>query len=288
MGSGEAAGRRVLLALAAAIAIVLVVATTAFARGGPGWNHHEPPGGGGPPSGAPPYMNPHLPVQQRVQDLLSRMTLAEKVGQMTQGERAPLEPEPQQLTELGLGSVLSGGGSVPTPNTPEGWANMVDSFQKAALETPLHIPIIYGVDSVHGHGNLFGATIFPHNIGLGATRDPKLVEEIAQITAEETRASGPQWVFAPCVCAPQDDRWGRTYEGFGESPELVEEMETAIRGLQGPPKKTDKNNEAKKGAKNQKKTHKRTSELPKTDETRKGKGRKKKGKRRRTTRKNMN
>jgi beta-glucosidase len=233
MCSGEAARRRVLLVAAAAIAIVLVVATTAFARGDHRWHHHEPPGG--PPSGAPPYMDPHLPVQLRVQDLLSRMTLAEKVGQMTQAERAPLETEPQQVKELGLGSVLSGGGSVPEPNTPEAWANMVDRFQQAALETRLHIPIIYGVDSVHGHGNLYGATIFPHNIGLGATRDPKLVEEVEAVTAEETRASGPQWVFAPCICAPQDDRWGRTYEGFGESPELVEEMETAIRGFQGPP-----------------------------------------------------
>jgi beta-glucosidase len=234
MDSGETARRRVLLVAAAAIAIVLVVATTAFARGGPS-SHHEPPDGGGPPSGSPAYMNAHLPVQQRVQDLLSRMTLAEKVGQMTQAERAPIEPEPQQITELGLGGLLSGGGSVPTPNTPEGWANMVDKFEQAALETRLHIPIIYGVDSVHGHGNLYGATVFPHNIGLGATRDPKLVEEVEAVTAEETRASGPQWVFAPCICAPQDDRWGRTYEGFGESPELVEEMETAIRGFQGPP-----------------------------------------------------
>jgi beta-glucosidase len=233
MGSGEAAGRRVLLAVAAAIAIILVVATTAFAHGDRHWHHGEPPGG--PPSGAPAYMNPHLPVQARVADLLSRMTLAEKVGQMTQGERAPLETEPAQVTALGLGSVLSGGGSVPEPNTPEAWANMVDRFQQAALETRLHIPIIYGVDSVHGHGNLYGATIFPHDIGLGATRDPKLVEEVEAVTAAETRATGPQWVFAPCVCAPRDDRWGRTYEGFGEDPSLVEEMETAIRGFQGPP-----------------------------------------------------
>jgi beta-glucosidase len=222
-----------LLVAAAAIAIVLVVATSAFARGDRRWHGGEPPGG--PPSSAPAYMNPHLPVQARVADLLSRMTLAEKVGQMTQAERAPLETGPQQVTELGLGSILSGGGSVPEPNTPEAWANMVDRFQQAALETRLHIPIIYGVDSVHGHGNLWGATIFPHNIGLGATRDPKLVEEVEAVTAAETRASGPQWVFAPCVCAPQDDRWGRTYEGFGENPELVEEMETAIRGFQGPP-----------------------------------------------------
>jgi beta-glucosidase len=230
MGSGEAARRRILLVAAAAFAIVLVVATTAFARDR---RHHEPTGG--PPSGAPLYMNPHAPVPKRVQDLLSRMTLAEKVGQMTQAERAPIETEPQQVKELNLGSVLSGGGSVPEPNTPEAWANMVDSFQRAALETRLHIPLIYGEDSVHGDGNLYGATVFPHDIGLGATRDPKLVEEVEAVTAAETRATGPQWVFAPCVCAPQDDRWGRTYEGFGESPALVEEMETAIRGFQGPP-----------------------------------------------------
>src|SRR6201999_1320233 len=150
-------------------------------------------------------------------------------------ERSPIEGEPAQLTELGIGSVLSGGGSVPTPNTPEAWANMVDKFQQAALETRLHIPIIYGEDSVHGDGNLYGATVFPHNIGLGATRDPKLVEEVEHVTAEETRATGPQWVFAPCICAARDDRWGRTYESFGEDPSLVKEMETAIDGFQGPP-----------------------------------------------------
>jgi beta-glucosidase len=233
MVSGEVVRRRAPLVAAAAIAIVLVVATTALARGGHPTRYHEPPGG--PPSGSPAYMNAHLPVQQRVQDLLSRMTLTEKVGQMTQAERSPLEGEPQQITELDIGAVLSGGGSVPTPNTPEAWADMVDRFQQAALETRLHIPIIYGEDSVHGDGNLYGATVFPHNIGLGATRDPKLVEEVEHVTAEETRATGPQWVFAPCICAARDDRWGRTYESFGEDPSLVEEMETAIRGFQGPP-----------------------------------------------------
>jgi beta-glucosidase len=247
MRSRDAVGRRwMLLLVAALVAIGLVAATTALAagggpkhgtRGGPShldrrWQHGPWPGGGS--GGTPPYQNPRLPVRARVADLLSRMTLPEKVGQMTQAERSPIEGEPKQLTELNIGSVLSGGGSVPTPNTPEAWADMVDRFEQAALETRLHIPIIYGVDSVHGHGNLYGATIFPHNIGLGATRDPKLVEEVEAVTAAETRASGPQWVFAPCVCAPQDDRWGRTYEGFGESPALVEEMETAIRGLQGP------------------------------------------------------
>jgi beta-glucosidase len=116
---------------------------------------------------------------------------------------------------------------------------MVDRYQQAALETRLGIPLIYGVDSVHGHGNLLGATIFPHNIGLGATRDPRLVEAIGHITAEETRASGPQWAFAPCICVARDDRWGRTYESFGEDPRLVESMETVIDGLQGHPGQLD-------------------------------------------------
>src|SRR5882757_4910303 len=233
MGSEETARRKMLFVVAATIAIVLVVATTALAAGGRQLRQSEPTAG--PPSGAPAYENPRLPVQLRVQDLLSRMTLAEKVGQMTQAERSPIETEPQQIKELGLGSVLSGGGSVPEPNTPEAWADMVDRFQQAALETRLHIPIIYGIDSVHGDGNMYGATVFPHNIGLGATRDPKLVEEVEQVTAEETRTTGPQWVFAPCICAARDDRWGRTYESFGEDPSLVEKMETAIRGFQGPP-----------------------------------------------------
>jgi beta-glucosidase len=110
---------------------------------------------------------------------------------------------------------------------------MVDGFQRQALESRLKIPIIYGVDSVHGHGNLYGATVFPHNIGLGATRDPQLVEDVEHITASETRASGPQWAFAPCICAARDDRWGRTYESFSEDPDLVIKMETAIDGFQG-------------------------------------------------------
>ena len=185
--------------------------------------------------GVPPYQDPSQPTAVRVADLLGRMTLAEKIGQMTQAERADIT-DPSQITDARLGSLLSGGGSVPTPNTPEAWADMVDTFQEAALATPLGIPLLYGVDSVHGHGNLQGATIFPHNIGLGATRDPKLVERIGRITAEETRASGPQWVFAPCICVARDDRWGRTYESFGETPSLVESMETVIDGLQHGPR----------------------------------------------------
>ncbi len=186
-----------------------------------------------PHQGEPAYLNSHLSTQQRVDDLLSRMTLAEKIGQMTQAERIDVDADPSLITTNGFGSILSGGGSTPASNTPEAWADMVDRYQEAALETRLGIPILYGVDTVHGHGNLQGATVFPHNIGLGATRDPALVEDVEHIAAIETRASGPQWAFAPCICVARDDRWGRTYESFGEDPELVESMETAIDGLQG-------------------------------------------------------
>jgi beta-glucosidase len=186
-----------------------------------------------------PYQDPTQPTDVRVADLLGRMSLAEKIGQMAQAERIDVDADPSLITENYLGSVLSGGGSVPDPNTPEAWADMVDRYQEAALATPLGIPLLYGVDAVHGHANLLGATVFPHNIGLGATRDPALVERIAHITAEETRATGPQWAFAPCLCVARDDRWGRTYESFGETPELVISMETAIDGLQGEPGELD-------------------------------------------------
>src|SRR4051812_44699117 len=239
-GSNARRSRRAVLAALAALSLgasAAVGAPGALAGGGPGhdggdhhgWGDHH----GGGDHGAPIYTNPRAPIRMRVADLLSRMTLEEKVGQMTQAERAELADDDSEITTLGLGSVLSGGGSVPTPNTPEAWADMVDNFQKAALSTRLKIPLLYGVDSVHGHGNLYGATVFPHNIGLGATRDPQLVRQVEHITADETRASGPQWAFAPCICAAQDDRWGRTYESFSENPDLVIKMETAIDGFQG-------------------------------------------------------
>src|SRR3954463_6386295 len=183
----------------------------------------------------PPYMDPSLPVSQRVDDLLSRMTLAEKIGQMTQTERYQVYDDATPITTYRLGSILSGGGSTPAQNNPAAWADMVDRFQRAALATRLHIPLLYGIDTVHGDGNMLGATVFPHNIGLGATRDPALVRDVEHVTAEETRATGPQWTFAPCICAARDDRWGRTYESFGEDPALVEQMETAIDGFQGSP-----------------------------------------------------
>jgi beta-glucosidase len=180
-----------------------------------------------------PWMNASLQPRHRAELLLAQMTLEEKIGQMTQAERGAVTGDPSLVTTWKLGSVLSGGGSTPTPNTPEAWADMVDGFQSRALQTRLQIPLIYGVDSVHGHGNLVGATVFPHNIGLGASRDPNLVERVEHVTAEETRATGPQWAFAPCLCVARDLRWGRTYESFGEDPSLVIKMTTAIDGFQG-------------------------------------------------------
>src|SRR4029453_9369671 len=137
-----------------------------------------------------PYLNANLPVDKRVKDLMDRMTLEEKVGQMTMAERGAVTDDPTQVGTLMLGAVLSGGGSVPANKNPAGWADMVDMFQGQALQTRFQIPILYGVDSVHGHGNLNGATVFPHNIGLGATGDPKLIERIDHVLAEETRATG--------------------------------------------------------------------------------------------------
>ncbi|KQR11975.1 glycoside hydrolase family 3 N-terminal domain-containing protein [Cellulomonas sp. Leaf334] len=179
------------------------------------------------------YLDPTEDTADRVEDLLGRMTLAEKIGQMTQAERLGLQ-SPGQIAELGLGSVLSGGGSVPQQNTAAGWADMIDGFQRQALSTRLQIPLIYGVDAVHGHNNVVGATIFPHNQGLGAARDADLVEDVQRTTAQEVRATGVPWTFAPCLCVTRDERWGRSYESFGEDPALVTAMaDAAVVGLQG-------------------------------------------------------
>jgi beta-glucosidase len=180
-----------------------------------------------------PYLDRRLSVERRVSDLMARMSLDDKIGQMTQAERAAVVGDPNRVAQWKLGSVLSGGGSVPTPNTPAAWVGMITTLQQAAMSTPLQIPMIYGIDAVHGHGNVNGATIFPHNIGLGATRDPRLVEQTYHATADEVRATGIPWDFAPCVCVSRDERWGRSYESFGEDPALVTRMETAIDGLQG-------------------------------------------------------
>jgi beta-glucosidase len=180
----------------------------------------------------PTYLDSSASISDRVEDLLGRMSLEQKVGQMVQSERATTSAEDVKTYQLG--SVLSGGGSLPTPNTAEGWANMVDAYQAAAMSTELGIPIIYGVDAVHGHNNVVGATIFPHNIGLGATGNTALVKSIGEAVAEEVRATGVHWTFAPTLGIPHNERWGRTYETFGENVGLVSEMGTAfIKGLQG-------------------------------------------------------
>ena len=134
-----------------------------------------------------------------------------------------------------IGSVLSGGDSDPKEgNSLQAWTDFYDNVQSEALKTRLAIPILYGIDAVHGHSNVLGAVMFPHNIALGCTRDPALVEKIGRITAKEVRATGIQWTFAPCVTVPQDIRWGRTYEGFSEDPALVRSLgEAAVRGMQG-------------------------------------------------------
>ncbi|HTX34092.1 MAG TPA: glycoside hydrolase family 3 N-terminal domain-containing protein [Bryobacteraceae bacterium] len=170
----------------------------------------------------------------QVKSLLARMTLDEKIGQMTQPDQEFIK-DPADIETYSFGSILSGGSSDPKAgNSLEAWTDLYDRLQTHALHARLRIPILYGVDAVHGHNNILGAVIFPHNIGLGCTRDAALVEQVERITALEVRATGIQWAFAPCVTVPQDERWGRTYEGFSEDPALVAELgEAAVRGFQG-------------------------------------------------------
>ncbi|BBN08676.1 beta-glucosidase [Marchantia polymorpha subsp. ruderalis] len=181
----------------------------------------------------PLYKDASQPVELRVQDLLSRMTVQEKIGQMTQIERTVATPE--VMTQYFIGSVLSGGGSAPEPNAPAAWQDMIDTMQQAALATRLAIPMIYGIDAVHGHNNLYGATVFPHNIGLGCSRDPDLVKRIGAATALEVRATGIPYAFAPCIATCRDPRWGRCYESYSEDTAVVKTMTDIILGLQGDP-----------------------------------------------------
>ena len=160
------------------------------------------------------------------------MTLKEKVAQMMQPERMDISPT--MVKNLGIGSVLSGGGaSSSSGNKPEDWYAYINSVEEAALEARLGIPLLYGIDSVHGDNNVYGATIFPHNIGIGATGDLVLAEEIAEITAEETHAIGANWAFAPCLGNAQNELWGRTYECFSEDADVVAQFGAAyVSGLQ--------------------------------------------------------
>ncbi|XP_062095844.1 uncharacterized protein LOC133801615 isoform X1 [Humulus lupulus] len=178
------------------------------------------------------YKDPKQPTNVRVKDLVDQMTLEEKIGQMVQIER--LVATPEVVNKYFIGSLLSGGGSVPTPKaTPEEWIDMVNEFQKGSLSTRLGIPMIYGIDAVHGNNNVYNATIFPHNVGLGATRDPALVKKIGAATALEARATGIPYVFAPCIAVCRDPRWGRCYESYSEDPMIVQAMTEIIPGLQG-------------------------------------------------------
>jgi beta-glucosidase len=172
-------------------------------------------------------------VDKEVNALLAKMTIDEKIGQMTQADSNALTNR-ADVARYFLGSVLSGGDSDPADNLPGTWRAMVDDFQGQALQTRLRIPLLYGIDAVHGHNNVLGAVILPHHVGLGATRDAKLVRRAERVTAEELEGTGIRWTFAPCLAVSQDIRWGRSYESYGESSELVGELgAAAIRGLQG-------------------------------------------------------
>ncbi|KAM7259103.1 hypothetical protein ACFE04_014844 [Oxalis oulophora] len=178
------------------------------------------------------YKDPTKPVNTRIKDLMTRMTLAEKIGQMVQLDRTAVTWG--ILRDYSIGSLLSGGGSGPLPQaTALNWINMFNYYQNASLSSRLGIPIIYGIDAVHGHNNAYKATIFPHNIGLGATRDPELVKRIGAATAREIRATGLNYAFAPCVAVCRDPRWGRCYESYSEDPDVVISMTEIITGLQG-------------------------------------------------------
>ncbi len=197
--------------------VIAALATAAFI---PAMAHAAPP-------------RPLSSFDAQAKALLGSMTLDEKIGQMTQAEQHQLA-DPNDVATYFLGSVLSGGDSDPKTNSLQDWTDMYDRLQTTALKTRLKIPILFGVDAVHGHNNVLSATVFPHNIGLGATRNPALVEEVGRVTAREVRATGIQWTFAPCVAVVRDERWGRHYEGFSEDPKLVAELgAAAVRGLQG-------------------------------------------------------
>ncbi|SDD43081.1 exo-1,4-beta-glucosidase [Aquimonas voraii] len=177
-------------------------------------------------------------IETRVRQLLTQMSLEEKVGQIIQADIASIQPE--DLQRYPLGSILAGGNSAPGGKayaTAQEWLALADAFHAAnASRRGTVIPLLFGIDAVHGHNNVIGATLFPHNIGLGAARDPELVQRIAEITARELRVTGAEWTFAPTLTVPRDDRWGRAYEGFSEDPAVVASYAAAVvHGLQGEP-----------------------------------------------------
>jgi len=169
---------------------------------------------------------------REVHSLLSQMTVDEKIGQMTQADLNAVKDK-ADLVKYALGSMLSGGDSDPADITPQGWLKTCTELQTWALKSRLKIPLIYGIDAVHGHNNVDGAVIFPHNIGMGATHNPALVRKASRIISLEIAGTGMQWAFAPCLAVAQSERWGRTYESYGESPELVGPLGAAVvEGIQ--------------------------------------------------------
>ena len=174
-------------------------------------------------------------IEKRVQELLVKMTLEEKIGQMVQAEIKSATPE--DVKKYHLGSILNGGGSFPNNNkfsSVMDWIKLADDYYKASINSNTGIPVIWGTDAVHGHNNVFGATIFPHNIGLGASNNSQLIRKIGEITAKEVLATGIDWIFAPTVAVPRNDRWGRTYEGYSEEPSIVKSFAAPmIYGIQG-------------------------------------------------------
>jgi len=177
-------------------------------------------------------------IEAQIDEILPKLTLEQKVGQVIQGDTGSLTPE--DVKKYRLGSVLSGGNSAPGPlpyAETKAWLEMADKYYNASIDdedVEIAIPIIWGIDAVHGHANLKGSIIFPHNIGLGAMNNPDLIEQIASITAHELTVSGHDWTFAPTLAVPQDLRWGRSYEGFSENPDLVKSYgDRIVIGLQG-------------------------------------------------------
>ena len=174
----------------------------------------------------PKYLNPKQPTPKRVADLLQRMSLSQKVGQMIQAEWPHITP--QEMAGYELGSLLSGGESWPPENNIEGWKKLIHDYQTASLSTDLKIPAIFGIDAVHGHSKVYGATVFPHNIGLGAGNDEKGLYKMGEIVAKEVFATGFNWNFSPCVAIANDPRWGRTYESFSTDPKIVNRLGLAF------------------------------------------------------------
>ena len=181
-------------------------------------------------------LNPE--IEKQIDEIIPKLTLEQKVGQVIQGDSDSVTPE--DVKKYRLGSVLSGGNSAPGPlpyAETKDWLSKADEYFKASIDNEgveIAIPIIWGIDAVHGHANLKGAIIFPHNIGLGATNNPELIEKIAGVTAHELTVSGHDWTFAPTLAVPQDVRWGRSYEGFSEDPSIVNSYaDRIVIGLQG-------------------------------------------------------